>query len=725
MNRESRSRREVLKALAAMGSLSAMPDSIRKALAVPAFHRTGTIKDVQHIVILMQENRSFDHYFGTLRGVRGFGDPRVMKLPSGKPVWHQPSESGDVLPYRPPVDHLGASYLPDPPHGWNDGHAAWNRGRFDQWIANKGIVTMTHNRRSDVPYHFALAEAFTLCDAYHCSLMTSTDPNRYYMWSGWVGNDGSGGGPVITNAEAGYSWKTFPERLLEAGIGWKVYQDIGDGLFFSQNPFVFWGWTDDAFIGNYGDDSLLFFKQYQNAQPGSPLYERARTGTEIKALNRDPMQLLSDFRADVAANRLPQVSWVVSPEAYSEHPNWPTDFGAWYISQVLEALVANPEVWSKTALFINYDEEGGFFDHMVPPTPPMSPELGASTVATTNEIFPGDTADPPHPPGPYGLGLRVPMFVVSPWSRGGWVNSQLLDHTSLIKFIEKRFADEHPGLVETNIQPWRRAITGDLTSAFNFRTPNAALPALPDVTGYMPIDKTRKPDLSLAVPGLQALPQQERGVRRSRALPYELHADGALDASTGSFKVLMSNPGKATAAFHVRSGNPADLPRCYTVEPGKQLEGAWQGLPLYDLEVHGPNGFLRAWRGAAAGGARANVEVRVRTDDDDRHGDDRRRHDEDRHHDDDHDDDDATLVLMLANESAHKAIVRLVDQYTGRSRTIELGSGRKDRVKWNTERMHRWYDLVVTVDGDADFRVQLAGRIENGRDGISDPAFGL
>ena len=706
MTRDSRSRREVLKALAAIGSLTALPDGIQKALAVPAHHRTGTIKDVEHIVILMQENRSFDHYFGTLRGVRGFGDPRAMKLPSGKPVWHQPSGAGEVLPYRPPVDHLGASYLPDPPHGWNDGHKAWNEGRFDQWIANKGIVAMTHNVRSDLPYHFALAEAFTLCDAYHCSLMGPTDPNRYHMWTGWVGNDGSGGGPVITNAEAGYGWKTFPERLLEAGIDWKVYQDIGDGLLASDDPFVFWGWTQDAFIGNYGDDSLLFFKQYQNAAPGSPLAERAKTGTEIRTRNRDPLQLLSDFRVDVAAGRLPQVSWIVSPEAYSEHPNWPTDFGAWYISQVLDALVANPEVWSKTVLLVNYDEEGGFFDHMVPPTPPMRAELGASTVSTTHEIFPGDTVG--HPGGPYGLGLRVPMLIVSPWSRGGWVNSQLFDHTSVIKFIEQRFSGDHLHLVESNIQPWRRAVTGDLTTAFNFRTPNAALPALPDVARYMPIDKTAKSDMPLAVPAQQALPQQERGLRRSRALPYELHADGVLDASSGTFKVTMSNTGDATAALHARSGNLVDAPRCYTVEPGKQLDGVWNaaGQPRYDLEVHGPNGFLRAYRGAPAGASRANVLVRARYDSDGRHQ-----------------DDDAALVLTLVNRSAHKAIVHIADQYSGHARTIELRVGDSKRLQWDVDRSGRWYDLVITVAGDADFRVQLAGRIENGRDGVSDPAF--
>lgn len=700
MPSESRSRREVLKAMAAAGSLSALPDSITRALAVPANNRTGTIKDVEHIVILTQENRSFDHYFGSLRGVRGFGDPHPMKLASGRPVWRQPSGSGEVLPYRPPVEHLGSSYLPDPPHGWNDGHAAWNAGRFDQWIASKGIVAMTYNRRDDIPYHFALADAFTVCDAYHCSLMGPTDPNRYHMWSGWVGNDGSGGGPVVTNAEAGYSWKTFPERLLEAGITWKVYQDKGDGLFASDT--VWWGWTQDPFIGNYGDNSLLYFKQYQDALPGTPLSEAAKGGTQVRDHNRNPIRLLGDLRADLAAGRLPQVSWIAAPEAYTEHPNWASDFGAWYIARVLEALVAYPEVWSKTALFINYDEEGGFFDHMVPPTPPMSPQHGASTVPTTNEIFPGAEG---LSAGPYGLGLRVPMLVVSPWSRGGWVNSQVFDHTSLIQFIEKRFSDEHPGLRETNIQPWRRAVTGDLTSAFNFRTPNAHLPALPDVSRYMPVDKTKQPDMPLSVPARQAMPMQEHGVRRSRALPYELHADGWLDTSTGDLRIVMSNTGKATAAFHVRSANPGDLPRCYTVEPGRQLSGVWNavraGQATYDLEVHGPNGFFRALHGASSGNGRANLIVRSRYRPQ-RQG----------------------LELSIRNPSGLAVHVRIADQYSTEVHALTLAASEELRQDVSVLCHDGWYDLVLTVEEDGDFRRQLAGRIENGRDGISDPALG-
>jgi len=391
---------------------AALPLDLSRALAIPANNRTRSINDVEHVVFLMQENRSFDHYFGTLRGVRGFADPHPVLLPSGKTVWHQPNGAGELLPFRPEVPDLGQTFLPDPPHGWNDTHAAWNGGRYDRWVPNKGVTTMTYHARQDLPYQFALADAFTVCDNYFCSLMGPTDPNRYHMWTGWVGNDGTGGGPVITNAEAGYDWSTYPERLERAGVSWKVYQDVGVGLDAAGS----WGWTEDPFIGNYGDNSLLCFHRYQNALPGTPLADKARTGTEIRALGRDPEALLTDFRADVAQGRLPAVSWIVAPEAYSEHPNWEPDYGSWYVSQVVDILAANPDVWSRMVLFVTYDEEGGFFDHLVPPTPPQTRAYGLSTVPVTNEIFPGDAT---HPAGPYGLGMRVPTIIVSPWTRGG------------------------------------------------------------------------------------------------------------------------------------------------------------------------------------------------------------------------------------------------------------------------------------------------------------------
>src|SRR5438034_1419396 len=541
----STDRREFLKLLSTAAAAAAFPAPISRALALPANNRTGTINDVEHIVFVMQENRSFDHYFGTLRGVRGFGDPRAVKLPTGKSVFHQPdpqNSDGYVLPFRPDAAHLGLQFLEDTPHDWTGTHAAWNGGAYDQWVPQKGATSMAHLTRQDIPFHYALADAFTVCDAYYCSLLGPTDPNRYHMWTGWVGNDGTGGGPVITNAEAGYDWSTYPERLQRAGISWKVYQDTGVGL----DAAGLWGFTEDPYIGNYGDNALLYFHQYQNAPAGTPLAQGAKTGTTIVNQNRSPDALLSDFRDDVRHGRLPQVSWIVAPEAYSEHPNWAPDFGAWYVSQVVDVLAANPEVWSRMALFVTYDEEGGFFDHLVPPTPPQTRAQGLSTVPTTNEIFPGD-AD--HPAGPYGLGMRVPMIVVSPWTRGGWVNSQLFDHTSLIRFLEARFARGNADLIEPNITPWRRAVVGDLTSAFDFRKPNTSRRVhLPDTSDLEPVDLVRHPDQVPVPPSNPSLPGQEQGVRPARALPYTLHADGLAGAT--SFSIHFQNSGAAAGVFH-------------------------------------------------------------------------------------------------------------------------------------------------------------------------------
>lgn len=231
----------------------------------------------------MQENRSFDHYFGALKGVRGFGDPRPVTLPSGKSVWHQADGTGkETLPFHPTADDLGMQFLQGLNHDWAGGHQAYNGGRYDRWIPAKTPTTMAHLTRDDIPFHYALADRFTVCDAYHCSFIGATDPNRYYLWSGHTGNDGTGGGPVLGNEERGYGWTTYPERLEEAGVSWKIYQDIGDGL---DGPGG-WGWIDDAYRGNYGDNSLLYFDKYRNAQPGNPLYDKARTGTNVAAWRR-------------------------------------------------------------------------------------------------------------------------------------------------------------------------------------------------------------------------------------------------------------------------------------------------------------------------------------------------------------------------------------------------------------------------------------------------------
>jgi phospholipase C len=690
-----RDRRNFLRLLGATTIAGSLPQSIDRALALPAHRRTGTIRDVGHIVILTQENRSFDHYFGSLRGVRGFSDPHPVVLPSGKSVWHQPFGNGEVLPFHPTAPQLGLQFLRDVAHGWTGGHAAWNGGEYDGWVPNKGTTALTYLTRDDIPYHYALADAFTICDAYFCSVIGPTDPNRYYMWTGGDGNDGDGGGSVIDNSELGDHW-AFPELLEKAGISWKVYQDIGVGL----DAAGFWGQTNDPYIGNFGDNSLLSLHQYQNAQPGNPFYERARRGTNIAKAGGTLFDIL---RRDVSSNTLPQVSWIAAPEAYSEHPNWPANFGAWYISNILDALTSNPDVWSKTALFINYDENGGFFDHIVPPTPPQSHSKGLSTIDADDEIFPGNAR---HRADPYGLGSRVPMIVVSPWSKGGYVCSQVFDHTSLIQFIERRFADSSPKLFETQIPAWRRAVCGDLTSAFDFERPDTRIVPLPSTIAYAPPDRHRHPDYIPAPPANQSLPTQELGLRHARPLPYELNVDGKADISKGAFVIDFKNTGKDGVCFHVRSYNTSAGPWSYTVESGKQLSDSWNVAAnpngAYALSVYGPNGFVRSFKGEVAGLARANLDV-------------------DSHYSGD---DEVALDLAVTNRGAESCTVTIVNAYTNETIRQRLPRGGRFATHWSLRKSFGWYDLTITVDTDQDFKRHLAGHVETGKDSVSDPAIG-
>ena len=677
------------------GALSAtFPSSIARALSIPAHHRTGTIEDVEHIVILMQENRAFDHYFGTLRGVRGYGDPRAVNLPSGDPVWYQPKASGGyVLPFHPGAPDLGLQFIQDLAHDWTTTHAAFDEGNHDQWVPQKGSTTMAHLTRNDIPFHYALADAFTICDAYHCSLLGPTDPNRYYMWTGWVGNDGSGGGPVVDNAEAGYGWSTYPERLQKAGVTWKIYQDAGTGLDEAGE----WGFTSDAYIGNYGDNSLLYFHQYQNAAPGSPLYQGARTGTDISASGT----LFDIFRKDVLSNKLAQVSWIVAPEAYTEHPNWPANYGAWYVSQILDALTANPEVWSKTAFFLTYDENDGFFDHVVPLTVPTSRAQGLSTVPITNEVFPGSSE---YSAGPYGMGVRVPMVVISPWSKGGWVDSEVFDHTSIIRFIEKRFGSQYSGLQEPNITPWRRAVSGDLTSAFNFKSPNDATVPLPSTVAYIPPDNNRHPDYVPVPPVDQALPAQESGTRPARAVPYELYVRGEANFSAGTFRIHFCSAGK-TAVYQVRSGSGTQGPWTYTVGRGAEISDTWNiaanGQTAYDLSVYGPNGFLRAFKGSVSGRGKANLEIRSA-----------------------YDTQRSGIILLVGNRGTTKTQLSILDAYKGETFTHSLEPGQELEKIWFLQQSFGWYDLTVQTESDSSFKQQLAGHVETGEDSVTDPAIG-
>jgi phospholipase C len=413
---------------AAVGA-GVLPASLRRALAVAAERpAAGRLTDIKHIVILMQENRSFDHYYGTMPGVRGFSDPTAITLSTGKPVFYQPDPShaqGYLLPFHYDTKSTSAQATPGTDHSWPTQHQAWHGGKMDQWIAAKGEYTMGYFTEEDIPFHRALAEAFTICDNYHCSVFGPTNPNRLYMWTGMIDPQGKYGGPVIDNTPAFdnviLSWKTYPERLEAAGISWRVYQE------------------ED----NYDDNALAWFKQYGNAPTSSPLYQRGLLKLPAGA-----------FEYDARHDRLPQVSWLVAPTAQTEHPDYFPAAGAEYIAQKLDAIASNPEVWAKTAFILCYDENDGMFDHVPPPVAPRG---------TAAEFVDGLNI---------GLGFRTPTTIVSPWTAGGFVCSDVFDHSSLVRFIEARF-----GVSEPNLSAWRRRTCGDLTSAFRFASGPASYPS--------------------------------------------------------------------------------------------------------------------------------------------------------------------------------------------------------------------------------------------------------
>jgi phospholipase C len=680
-------RRFLSLAAASTGALAAgtlLPASILRALAIPASSKTGTIKDVEHVVIFMQENRSFDHYFGSLRGVRGYGDRFAIELPNGSPVWHQPRQADPnaiVTPFRLDTTTTSAQCVGDLDHSWVKTQAAINGGRYDQWPANKTDMTMGYHTREDIPYHYALADAFTVCDNYFCSIPSQTHPNRTYLMTGMVDPTGAGGGPLLDNRDPvdnpdvpALTWTTFPERLEAAGIDWQLYQQ---GLDF----------TDD-FTGNFGTNVLANFKQFIDAPAGSPLRKR---GMSVRTLD--------DLKADVKADKLPQVSWLLPPAAFSEHPRYTPAYGADYTSLILDALTSNPEVWSKTVFFIMYDENDGFFDHVVPPQPPTSSGNGISTVGTEGELH--DYVNVAHKPLyeedglPFGLGPRVPMTVVSPWSKGGFVCSQVFDHTSVIQFVEKRF-----GVHEPNLTTWRRTVSGDLSSAFDFARPDAKVPHLPNTAGYRALADTQCKTLQKpTVPATSAagVPRQEPGVRLARPLPYRFTVDAAPSAT--GLTIAFGNTGKQGANFYAYEAKSANAPRTYTIGAGHSLDDAIAVAhgASYDVRVYGPNGFHRRFRGTKVTDGRLDVAMSS-----DAHG---------------------QAVFALTNHGSGPARVVLHDNAYGAGQVVKAVPGGKTvRYVAHIEKNKHWYDVSVSVEGDVAFLQRFAGHVETGSASTSDPA---
>jgi phospholipase C len=450
------------------------------------------LTDIEHVVIFIQENRSFDHYFGSYRGVRGFSDASA--------AFQQPDPSNSaatppnvLLPF-----HLGsaanAACTQDITHDWIPQHQSWNNGAMNGFVtsripsnANDAVLTMGYYNRLDIPFYYAVADAFTICDNYFCPVMGPTDSNRLYSMAASIDPAGTNGGPILQTLGLNRStffgkltYTTMPEQLQARGITWKVYS------------------SPDSNIANtlFSDNVLNYFKNFQD--PATPLYQNA-FGPQFPV----------DFLSDAATGNLPQVSWVLASIVDSDHPPSPSLFGEVTLAGMLAALMSNAAHWAKTALFVTYDENGGFFDHVAPVTaPPGTPGEYITAPAVPDPTVAGGIS------GPIGLGFRVPMLICSPYSRGGFVSSDLFDHTSLLRFLETRFGAEVP-----NLSAWRRAIVGDMTSAFNFAAPDKSIPALPSTIPALPAIiqqciTTLTGTTPNPVPNPQSLPTQESGTGR-------------------------------------------------------------------------------------------------------------------------------------------------------------------------------------------------------------------
>ena len=678
-------RRRFLKLAAGAGVAGAVAaDPIARALALPARRVTGTLKDLEHVVIFTQENRSFDHYFGTLRGVRGFSDPRPLALPGGTSVFHQPKTAGSsetLAPYHLDSASTRAQSLFSLDHSWKGAHDKWKW--HDGWIPAKTAFTMGYFTRQDIPFYYALADAFTVCDGYHCSIFGPTNPNRMYLFTGTSGLAAGNDGPQVvanppdeTNETAdaakdaktfkAYGWPTYAERLQAAGVSWRVYQEFD----------------------NYGDNALAYFAAFRGLDRASPLHQRGRTWVDgsnaanAKASNGE--HLVAAFAKDVAADALPRVSWIVAPYKLCEHPSATPAAGEDLTAKLIAALASNPDVWAKTALILNYDENDGFFDHVPPIVPAVGPAPGKTTADTKGEVYQGQ---------PVGLGPRVPMIVVSPWTKGGFVNSQVFDHTSVLRLLEARF-----GVAAPLITAWRRAVTGDLTSVFDFKTPNRRFAArLPDASG-LPARAQAQASLPWPKPPAspRALPNQEPGRRPTRALPYAF--DITAKVMDKGLALTIANTGGAGAGFNLYPAKGEAGPWFYTVEAGKAVSDVLPIGPVgYDLTLQGPNGFLRVLRGSAVG-----VEVEER-----------------------YDAVGERLVLRLRNAGPRPLTVKVVDAYAkAPARTHALGPGAHATDAWPIAAAAHWYDLGVTVVEAPGFLRRLAGHIETGRPSLSDPALG-
>ncbi|MFW0716026.1 phosphocholine-specific phospholipase C [Pedobacter sp. N23S346] len=829
------SRRDFIKKAALLSGgaalASVLPPAIQRALAIdPAYG--STFYDAEHIVFLMQENRSFDHAFGMMQGVRGFNDPRAIDLPNKNKVWLQTNKEKDTYaPWHMDIKNTKIAWMGSTPHNWTDQTDARNGGKYDKWLDVKKPykatyahmpLTIGYCKREDFPFYYALADAFTVCDQNFCSVIAGTHPNRFYWMTGTVRESNTPEGVAHLWNNSNYdkptlNWKTYPERLEENGVSWKIYQNeltMGFGL----------NGESSSWLSNFGTNVMEYFEQYnvrltptaianlklknemllkqiaesdkenlspeersklealkklllktQDEQEKYTMEHHAALSSKAKNLNKNAFcvnegdpdfheltamkydekgterelnvpkgDILHQFRKDVDQGTLPTVSWLMTPANFSDHPGVPW-FGSWYVSEVMDILTKNPEQWKKTIFIMTYDENDGYFDHVPPfvPTHPFKNHAGKVSSGLDTKLDYAAKAQQTNPStkeenireSQIGLGYRVPMVIVSPWSRGGYVNSEVFDHTSSLQFLEnfigKKFGKK---VIEENITPWRRTVCGDLSSVFRpfngekISYPNglekksfmekiysAKFKDLPD--GYKKLSDEEIDTINHHHDRSPLFPQQEKGIRAACALPYELYLDGKV--SGGQFNLSFS---AGNQVFGKRSsGSPftvyamntfkGEVLRVwdYTVSAGDTLQDDWLIDDFqdgkYHLRAYGPNGFFREFAGMKDA---SGISVKCSYE---------KAH--------------AGLgwsgnvIIHLHNTQSSQVTVVIEDMaYKTASQSITLAAGGNKNLVMNLSKSYNWYDFKVSAQGNKDFMERFAGRVETGKEGKTDPLMG-
>jgi phospholipase C len=832
------SRRDFLKKAALLsGSAAAinmLPPVIQKALAINP-EPGSTFYDAEHIVFLMQENRSFDHQLGTLRGVRGYNDPRAINLPDKNKVWLQTNKEGDTYgPFHLDVKDTKIAWMGSLPHGWSDQTDAMNNGKYDRWLdvkkaRNKAYadmpLTMGYCDRSDFPFYYSLADAFTVCDQNFCSSITGTHPNRHYWMTGTVRESNKPEGIAhlwnVNNYDfPELEWTTYPERLEENDVSWKVYQNeltMGYGLKSEES----------AWLSNFGTNVLEYFKQYNvrlheggianlqtkkesilqqiadlekqpaegrtiqrlaaakkvlaNIETAQAKYTKAsfdslsKTGQKLnskafstninsadyhelsaltyddngtgRTLNVPKGDVFYQFREDVKNGTLPTVSWLMPPAHFSDHPGEPW-FGPWYVSEAMEILLQNPEVWKKTIFVITYDENDGYFDHVPPYVVPnpykehtgkvsagIDPKL--DFVTKDQQTNPSAT-DANIREGAVGLGYRVPMIIASPWTRGGYVCSEVFDHTSSLQFVEdfleKKFNKK---VKEENITQWRRTICGNLTSAFRrYHGEKIDGPVFlekkPFIEGIHQAQFKQAPAnfKKLSAAEIEQIntdhtqssyfPKQEKGVKPACALPYELYTDGYFNKEKKAYEIAFKagnkvHGSKSTGSpFRVYAVNPYQKEQLrawdYSAAAGDTLTDEWKITDFenetYHLKVYGPNGFYREFAGN-----NNNPQLKISCDYETSRLNAARL--------------TGNLVIHIANhdKKAHTAVIS-DKSYKAQAQTLVIPAGGNTRVVLKLAKNHNWYDFSVKLNGHDTFEERFAGRVETGAPTKTDPLMG-